>query len=100
MVSNRIVRSAGFQTASLEINDQNRMGIDRCDPVFLINPGSGSNQNDIPFSIIAMEEELDGDFMRLGTLGKREGFTHEPSQTLAEGVFQALNLASLLSPRA
>ena len=44
------------------------------------------------FQVVAMQEELDGDFVQFGAFGKRKGLAHEPLQALAQGVVEALNV--------
>ena len=46
------------------------------------------------FQVVAMQEELDSDFVHFGAFGKRKGLAHEPPEALAQGVVEALDVMS------
>ena len=44
------------------------------------------------FQVVAMQEELDGDFVHFGAFGKRKGLAHEPPEALAQGIVEAFDV--------
>ena len=44
------------------------------------------------FQVVAMQEELDGDFVHFGAFGKRKGLAHESPETLAQGIVEAFDV--------
>ena len=44
------------------------------------------------FQVVAMQEELDGDFVHFGAFGKRKGLAHESPEALAQGVVEAFDM--------
>jgi len=50
---------------------------------------SGSHEHDSPFTVVAMEKEIQTGIVHEQRFGERERLAHETSQTLSQGVIPA-----------
>ena len=44
------------------------------------------------FQVVAMQEEMDSDFVHFLAFGKGKGLAHEPPEALAQGIVEAFDV--------